>query len=362
MSSSEQAPEPTMDEILASIRKIISDDEPGETPQPEAASLMPEPAEPGAPVEPGAPAEDGLAEDLANALNDSQVGAEVGAEEADDILDLTQIVEDQPQESEAQMEVPQVDDLQAALGDAVEAPASAPPQPAPASQEASGVPDESEGDVNIASLLAEAGVQDTVADIPAEPQSPAGDDPVAAQGQGDEFAAPLAEDGLISEALSAMEPQAGEPVAEASPQPETSAPEDTDQPAVPEIPELPEVTEAAAEAPAQEDASYETSDDMTVEAPVEDAAALASVFDEAAPASEAEPTSEAQSVEDTAPAEEQDVSEAAQAAPAGGAGKTLEDSVKELLRPMLREWLDDNMERIVQDEVKDMGGTDVGNA
>jgi len=355
MSSSEQAPEPTMDEILASIRKIISDDEPGETPQPEAASLMPEPAEPGAPVEPGAPAEDGLAEDLANALNDSQVGAE----EADDILDLTQIVEDQPQESEAQMEVPQVDALQAALGDAVEAPASAPPQPAPASQEAPGVPDESEGDVNIASLLAEAGVQDTVADIPAEPQALAGDDPVAAQGQGDELAAPLAEDGLISEALSAMEPQAGEPVAEAAPQPKISAPEGTDQPAVPEIPE---VTEAAAEAPAQEDASYETGDDMTVEAPVEDAAALASVFDEAAPASEAEPTSEAESVEDTSPAEEQDVSEAAQAAPAGGAGKTLEDSVKELLRPMLREWLDDNMERIVQDQVKDMGGTDVGNA
>jgi len=358
MSSSEQAPEPTMDEILASIRKIISDDEPGETPQPEAASSMPDPADPGALADTAMPAEDGLAEDLANALNDSQVGAELGAEEADDILDLTQIVEDQPQAPEPQMEAPQVDALQAALGDAVEAPAP---------QEAPGEPVESVGDVNIASLLAEAGVQDTVADIPAEPQAPAGDDPVAAQGQGDELAAPLAEDALISEALSAMEPQAGEPVEEAAPLPETLAPAEAGldtgdySPDVPEIPEIPEaVIEAAA--PAQEDASFETGDDMMAEAPVEDAAALASALDEAAPASEAEPTLEAEPVGDTAPAEEQDMGEAAQATPAGGAGKTLEDSVKELLRPMLREWLDDNMERIVQEEVKDMGGTEVSNA
>jgi cell pole-organizing protein PopZ len=354
MSSSEQAPEPTMDEILASIRKIISDDEPGETPQPEAASSMPDPADPGALADTAMPAEDGLAEDLANALNDSQVGADLGAEEADDILDLTQIVEDQPQAPEPQMEAPQmeapqVDALQAALGDAVEAPAP---------QEAPGEPVESLGDVDIASVLAEAGVQDTVADNLAEPQAPAGDDPVAAQAQGDEVAAPVTEDASISEALSALEAQPGEPVAEAALQPETLAPEATEQPAVADVPEA----AVAVEAPAQEDASYETGDDMMAEAPVEDAAALASALDEAAPASEAEPTSEAEPVEDTAPAEEQDMGEAAQAAPAGGAGKTLEDSVKELLRPMLREWLDDNMERIVQGEVKDMGGDKSGNA
>ncbi len=330
MSSSEQAPEPTMDEILASIRKIISDDEPGETPQPEAASSMPDPADPGALADTAMPAEDGLAEDLANALNDSQIGADLGAEEADDILDLTQIVEDQPQAPEPQMEAPQmeapqVDALQAALGDSVE-------DPAP--QEAPGEPVESVGDVDIASVLAEAGVQDTVADNPAEPQAPAGDDPVAAQAQGDEVAAPVTEDASISEALSALEAQPGEPVAEAAPQPETSAPEATEQPAVADVPETPEIPEAA----------------VAVEAPVEDVIELAA------------PEPEAEAVEDTAPAEEQDMGEAAQAAPAGGAGKTLEDSVKELLRPMLREWLDDNMERIVQDEVKDMGGTEVGNA
>ncbi len=74
MSSSEQAPEPTMDEILASIRKIISDDEPGDSPQTESSA-------PAAP----APAEGALANELANALTDPQAGAET----ADDILDLT---------------------------------------------------------------------------------------------------------------------------------------------------------------------------------------------------------------------------------------------------------------------------------
>ena len=31
------------------------------------------------------------------------------------------------------------------------------------------------------------------------------------------------------------------------------------------------------------------------------------------------------------------------------AGKSLEDSVKDMLRPMLREWLDENMPRIVRE-------------
>ena len=47
----------------------------------------------------------------------------------------------------------------------------------------------------------------------------------------------------------------------------------------------------------------------------------------------------------------EEAAEDAPAAAATGEVRTLEDSVKEMLRPMLREWLDDNMERIVQDEV-----------
>lgn len=44
--------------------------------------------------------------------------------------------------------------------------------------------------------------------------------------------------------------------------------------------------------------------------------------------------------------------------PLGDAGRTLEDLVRELLRPMLRQWLDANLphlvERLVQDEIKRM--------
>ena len=44
--------------------------------------------------------------------------------------------------------------------------------------------------------------------------------------------------------------------------------------------------------------------------------------------------------------------------PLGDAGRTLEDLVRELLRPMLRDWLDANLpelvERLVQDEIRRM--------
>ena len=41
--------------------------------------------------------------------------------------------------------------------------------------------------------------------------------------------------------------------------------------------------------------------------------------------------------------------------PLGNADRTLEDIVRELLRPMLKDWLDDHLppmvERLVQDEI-----------
>ena len=63
--------------------------------------------------------------------------------------------------------------------------------------------------------------------------------------------------------------------------------------------------------------------------------------------------------EEIVPAEEpaleavEEAPEAPEEAPeaAAGPGQSLEDCIKEMLRPMLREWLDDNMERIVKDEV-----------
>ena len=34
--------------------------------------------------------------------------------------------------------------------------------------------------------------------------------------------------------------------------------------------------------------------------------------------------------------------------PNGAGGRTMEDTVKEMLRPMLRQWLNENMPRIVE--------------
>jgi cell pole-organizing protein PopZ len=39
--------------------------------------------------------------------------------------------------------------------------------------------------------------------------------------------------------------------------------------------------------------------------------------------------------------------------PLEAAHKTLEDSVKDMLRPMLRQWLDENMPRMVTAALKD---------
>jgi uncharacterized protein len=86
MSSTERAPEPTMEEILASIRRIISDEEgAGETqPKPVAASAAPAEEEVqrlGQEDE----ADKAIIDDIARVLS----GETSGAEEEDDILDLT---------------------------------------------------------------------------------------------------------------------------------------------------------------------------------------------------------------------------------------------------------------------------------
>lgn len=90
MSSTEQAPEPTMDEILASIRRIIADDE---------AQPANRPAAKPTPVRQDAK-RTAIADDLAKVLRGSMpnpaddAGAEESAEE--DILDLTNEVAEAP--------------------------------------------------------------------------------------------------------------------------------------------------------------------------------------------------------------------------------------------------------------------------
>jgi cell pole-organizing protein PopZ len=360
-----------MDEILASIRKIISDDEPGEAPQPEDVS-----------AEPGAPAGTGSTEDPTGAINDTQAGT--GS--PDDILDLTQVVEPPQQTAASGANAQQGDALESALAGAGGADTAAAPDPAP-------------GEPDISALLAQAGIEDTSVEAhsAAEPAGadPAADDLSAILGRQDEAATTSeSEKSSITEALSALDapatetaPQAmddafmteGAPEVASEPAvapveasidkgvfaPETEAEPASPPPAVPpEIPEVPEVPEAqvapetAADYRAPGDSSSETVHDVVAEAPqtAEPVAAPEAPVEEIPAAGEgALPGApDIAAPEDKAASGLENASlESASASPENSDGKTLEDSVKDMLRPMLREWLDDNMERIVQETVKE---------
>jgi len=445
MSSSEQAPEPTMDEILASIRKIISDDETEGDAQPEVAA-----AEPAA-AETAAPAGDGLADELANALSDAQgADSQAAVEPHDDILDLTQVVTEQPaadlspepappepvSQEPASLEpapqeaaplepaplepapqeaaMPVVEDVQLDAAPAepeADMTAAAPVAPnvlaeieAPTALEGSEAPESSEGASDIAALLAEAGVQEMNDEAaPQEAPAPAGDDLNAAIAQ-DDMVVPdpvLVEETSISDALSALD----QPAADAAPDsPDISAQDasfDADlvmspepAPAIdvpseaiaPEVSEVEPVAEVVAEieadagldvqmpklsaeeTPAEiqiEDVLPEP-EELIIDEPAEAVAVLADALEEPAPVEDVladleiavEPEAEIEAAGDIIEAAasidadvEAPTTEEPEAEASSGDVRTLEDSVKELLRPMLREWIDDNMERIVQDEV-----------
>ncbi|MHA1165332.1 MAG: DUF2497 domain-containing protein [Alphaproteobacteria bacterium] len=402
MSSTEQAPEPTMDEILASIRKIISDDEAGDETggdaQPEVAEVESAAAEPVEPVESAAPQPpgDGLVDDLANALNDVQEAEAKSDEQVpEDILDLTKIVSDQPAGDAPQEE--------AAPPEAAAAPEAALVPEAPAAPEASAepvvpaAPEAPAGESDIAALLAEAGVQemaDEAEAMPADSAAPSGEELNAAIEQDDTAVAGPAPVGeaSISDALSALDQPAAEtaPAETApdeaaqsqdasfdadlvtSPEPAPQAPVEYGETAAPQTFEQAPEAEAVAEVEAspESDAQVQVPEHdaeeaqaevvlsepeaPVIEEPVEAAAALAGALEGLTPAEEAPAGSEDEAVveaEAAVEAEEADTDQGADVAAVSGDVRTLEDSVKDLLRPMLREWLDDNMERIVQDEV-----------
>src|SRR6266852_2952509 len=64
MSQPAKAQDPSMEEILASIRRIISDDDAAAKPAPAAAKPAPEPAPPPAPAAPAAPAAKNSQDDI----------------------------------------------------------------------------------------------------------------------------------------------------------------------------------------------------------------------------------------------------------------------------------------------------------
>ena len=318
MSSTERAPEPTMEEILASIRRIISDDESSTAKARTAAASqqddeVPEAAE----VE----ADDKIINDIARVLSESGSAAE----EDEDILDLT---------AELGGLEPVEEPMVAEELEMVEVVAEA--APAEAIQRAPGH------------------VQ--VAAPPPQPEVSASAAPMSASEEAAsalERAIAALRAGHVPTSISEFMPQAeAQPApmgftAEPAPQPEPEpAVEPEPQPEPEPEPEL----EAALE-PELVLTDYEET--VIIEEPV-------------AIEAEASEPEESLSWSDPAPwarAPEPLVEPERPMARANGGAhghKTLEDSVKDMLRPMLRQWLDENMPRMVSAALKDeLGNRDM---
>ena len=395
MSSTERAPEPTMEEILASIRRIITDDEagqgsaekPAQKAQAEDESLEGE-------------ADNQIIDDIARVLSG---GGEAPASEEEEILDLTaelgglELVED---DDEPVLEVTEVTEIEVLELDDAE----------PVFE-----PDAEMSDAAFAEDATPEFLEPAQETPPPPPQMAAPEPPMPPQPQAQapapEPAAPPAPEPVASageEAASALEraiaalragqvPTSTTPQAEpfqfqAAPQPEAmtasepgpemesepmpmAVPMDAPEPAVETHPE----PEAYERFEAQPDTApvIEPLDDFMDEpedesldepelvlAEVEETVAFVEPEqDEAEP--EAPPFWPAQASEEqpAEPEPEPETSYEPEPEPvltqtngigghhAEGPSRTLEDSIKDMLRPMLREWLDDNMPRIIRDEL-----------
>jgi cell pole-organizing protein PopZ len=154
------------------------------------------------------------------------------------------------------------------------------------------------------------------------------------------------------------EPPTPEP--EAAPEPVAAAPEPEPEPPAPAPAPEPEPVQAAAAEPAEEDddlleltEKVETHGDLDVYTPAE-AAQPAPAPEPPPPTAPAEPEAEAPSlVSDTAAAAAASAfGKLSQVITMPAEGRTLEDVVRELLRPLLQQWLDDNLPAIVQQSVQ----------
>lgn len=310
MSSTERAPEPTMEEILASIRRIISDDESSSVRQRTASASNRD--EEGLEAAEGE-ADDRIINDIARVLS----GSVPAAEEEEDILDLTaelggmEIVEEtvavEVLTEAAPAEAPsEAEDFQPAPA-ALEQPAELAPEP-----QAQAAPPLT------ASEEAASALERAIAALRA------GHVPTSVPGSMPEFTVP-------------------EFAAQPEPEPQTELPAFTPEPELEPEPE-PELVLTEFEA------------EMVVEEPVVVEATLVSeAGDSSAWESESAPWAGAPEplIEPERPGGRVNGGTHAAASPLEASSKTLEDSVKDMLRPMLRQWLDENMPRMVTAALKD---------
>ncbi len=418
MSSTERAPEPTMEDILASIRRIITDDDTGKAPADKAAA---QPEDEGLEGE----ADNQIIDDIARVLTS---GGDTPANQDEEIMDLTgelgglELVEDEPEEiletlevvdtspefvevtedsdellalddvqpdilepdvieadmPEAEVEIvetvemmetvevaefaePEEMELPAEEAAASEMPSMTPPPlPEPAAEAA---PAEAAPEAPKLSASEEAAtaLERAIAALKAG-QSPSSAPPPAPS-PASSFAAPTV----------SAEPEAPEAQAEETPTGVIPLPTDIpiavpmDSP-TPEMETHPDPDAESVADMAEGAAEWEPSaEDELVLMDTESEATM--VLEDAEPEQETESTpfwppqytATAESEPAPAPVFGQTAAEVAEAAVAAGTngavshetagGKSLEDSIKEMLRPMLREWLNENMPRMIREEL-----------
>jgi uncharacterized protein len=317
MGSMERAPEPTMEEILASIRRIISDDEA------KSAEAKPAPLPEKKAADIDAEADTKIIDDIARVLS----GASPAEAESDDedILDLTK----------------ELSELQTAADDSSELPELELTTPAPAEIVEEAAP-ESEP---VITLEAPEPVRPT-------PEPPQAEGPSALELAIAELRARHLQSSPEPDPVFAMPPPP-----EPEPEPELELVEESELVLASIETETVEMTDdpfagptAIEHEPAPSDSQYETPSWLNQVEP--------------APASESDPELE--------PAHAAEPEPAPQINGNGSHGgrtthytefginpsnRTLEESVKEMLRPLLREWLDEHMSRVLEaalrDELKD---------
>ena len=309
MGNMERAPEPTMEEILASIRRIIADDDQGASRgRPDAAPVANEPVPDNAEME----ADSQIIDDIARVLSGGQGGGE-----EDEVLDLTRelgltpLREESDQRAALDEPTLQLDEPTLEMMPDAEFEVDA-PQPA----------SDPEPDFTLETVLPEPKFEPAP-----EPRSMA-DEATSALEQA--IAA------LRAGRLGSAEPAPAPFVLEREPEPE---------------PEL-VLTEFAAvelvmEEPAELDAQLAADDEENNEESSwsSDLADLQGESEDEAPIDFIAARMSGTANGGTSYAAPEPSYTAAESAYASS--KTLEDSVKEMLRPMLRQWLDENMSRVL---------------
>lgn len=327
-----------MEEILASIRRIISDDEQNAA-RKSAAAAQPQRQhqdEEGLEAVEGE-ADDQIINDIARVLSGSSANAgepeqapvEAMMEEEEDILDLTaELGGLEPVEEPMVAEIVEMVELVAedapaeeiAAEELVEAPPAEVFQPAPAGPQV------------------QAAAPEPVAPAAPPPPMSASDEAASA----------------LERAIAAL--RAGQLPTSFSEFTATPAfqPEPTPEPVT--APELPALVAAEPEPEPELAPEPElTLTDFEAEVIVDEIVVVEAVESEPdlAPAWEAEAPSFAAAVERDAEFEAPRTNGHHDYAAASGSSQTLEDSVKDMLRPMLRQWLDENMARVLTSALQD---------